>query len=111
MPGYGGRMRGLSWWQIDAPATGFPRLDGDLRGDAVVVGAGVTGLACARRLAEAGMGVVVLDARSPGAGASGRNGGFAVAGTELGFRAAAERLGADLALSVHRATEAALGEM
>ena len=111
MPGYGGRMRGLSWWQIDAPATGFPRLDGDLRADAVVVGAGVTGLACARRLAEAGMGVVVLDARSPGAGASGRNGGFAVAGTELGFRAAAERLGADLALSVHRATEAALGEM
>jgi heterotetrameric sarcosine oxidase beta subunit len=43
--------------------------------DAVIIGAGVQGLALAFELAERGMtDVVVLDARFPGSGASGRNG-------------------------------------
>jgi gamma-glutamylputrescine oxidase len=46
-----------------------------------VVGGGVTGLACARILAEAGLRVRVLEARRVGGGASGRNGGFALRGT------------------------------
>lgn len=47
----------------------------------VVVGAGLTGLACAQRLAELHPNdeVVLLDARLVGQGASGRNSGFAVA--------------------------------
>ncbi|MHA1530356.1 MAG: FAD-dependent oxidoreductase [Alphaproteobacteria bacterium] len=46
-----------------------------------VVGAGVTGLACARRLAELhpGQEILLLEARLVGQGASGRNSGFAVA--------------------------------
>lgn len=46
-----------------------------------VVGAGVTGLACARRLAELhpDREVLLLEARLVGQGASGRNSGFAVA--------------------------------
>ena len=46
----------------------------------VVVGAGLTGLACAQRLAELHPNdeVVLLDARLVGQGASGRNSGFAV---------------------------------
>jgi glycine/D-amino acid oxidase-like deaminating enzyme len=55
-------------------------LNGDHRADWVVVGAGVTGLACARRLAELhpDKEVFLLDARQVGQGASGRNSGFAV---------------------------------
>ncbi len=46
-----------------------------------MIGAGVTGLACARRLAELHPDgeVMLLDARLVGQGASGRNSGFAVA--------------------------------
>jgi glycine/D-amino acid oxidase-like deaminating enzyme len=101
-------VRGLSLWQIEAPGPGFDRLDGDLRADVVVVGAGVTGLACARRLAEAGMDVAVVDASRIGGGASGRNGGFAVVGTELGFGEARDRLGEAAAVELHRATGAGM---
>ncbi|TNF86657.1 MAG: FAD-dependent oxidoreductase [Gammaproteobacteria bacterium] len=46
-----------------------------------VVGAGLTGLACARRLGELhpGQEILLLDARIVGAAASGRNSGFVVA--------------------------------
>ncbi|MDG1166074.1 MAG: FAD-binding oxidoreductase [Porticoccaceae bacterium] len=46
----------------------------------VVVGAGVTGLSCARRLAELHPHdeIILIDARLVGQGASGRNSGFAV---------------------------------
>jgi glycine/D-amino acid oxidase-like deaminating enzyme len=50
-------------------------LDGDVRADVVVVGAGFTGLSSALHLAERGAHVVVLEAEEPGWGASGRNGG------------------------------------
>lgn len=55
-------------------------LEGDQRADAVVIGAGFTGLAAARRLAETGPGrrVVLLDAQRAGHGASGRSSGFVV---------------------------------
>jgi glycine/D-amino acid oxidase-like deaminating enzyme len=51
------------------------KLDGDLRADVVVVGAGYTGLSTALALREAGADVVVLEADRAGAGASGRNSG------------------------------------
>ena len=58
-----------------------PPLKGDHRVAWAVIGAGVTGLACARRLAERhrDQDIVLLDARGVGQGASGRNSGFAVA--------------------------------
>ena len=57
------------------PAVALPMLDGDRRADVIIVGAGVTGLSTALHLAEKGAEVVVLEAREPGWGASGRNGG------------------------------------
>ena len=51
----------------------------------VVVGAGVTGLACARRLAQLhpDQQILLLDARCVGQGASGRNSGFVVATSQF----------------------------
>ena len=55
----------------DAPA----RLQGRLDADVVVVGAGITGLATAWRLAASGVQVVVLEARGVGGGNTGRSTG------------------------------------
>ena len=52
-----------------------PALLGDAETDVVVIGAGFTGLSAALHLAEAGKRVIVLEAETPGWGASGRNGG------------------------------------
>jgi glycine/D-amino acid oxidase-like deaminating enzyme len=100
-----------SLWQIEHPGQRHPALAGRADADVVVVGAGVTGLSCARRLAERGAAVVVLDAGRAGAGASGRNGGFASAGTGLSLRDAAGAIGRPAALALHRATTLALDEM
>lgn len=93
------------------PWAGFPQLDGDAAAGVVVIGAGVTGCACALRLAQGGASVLVLEAAQAAAGASGRNGGFASAGTGVGLRDAAAVIGMPDALALHRATEAALDEM
>jgi gamma-glutamylputrescine oxidase len=100
-----------SLWQEQSPWEGFPPLDGDAAADVVVVGAGVTGCACALRLARGGASVLVLEARRVAAGASGRNGGFASAGTGVGLDAAARAVGMSAAVALHRATESALDEM
>lgn len=52
-----------------------PALSGNHEVDVVIIGAGYTGLAAALHLAEAGKSVMVLEAETPGWGASGRNGG------------------------------------
>jgi glycine/D-amino acid oxidase-like deaminating enzyme len=65
------------------PAVPTPPLDGDIRSDVVVVGAGFTGLSTALHLAEQGAKVVVLEAEEPGYGASGRNGGQVNPGLKL----------------------------
>ena len=66
------------WYaQLPAPAQ---RLAGEQTADWVVVGAGYTGLAAARRLAEhrPGERILLLEALRVGLGASGRNSGFAI---------------------------------
>jgi gamma-glutamylputrescine oxidase len=69
----------IPYW-LDGVARRFARLEADERVDVAVVGGGVTGLACARLLADAGVRVRVLEARGVASGASGRNGGFALRG-------------------------------
>ena len=58
-----------------SPAPAAPPLEGSLRADLAVVGAGITGLSTALHAAEAGASVAVLEAEDVGFGASGRNGG------------------------------------
>jgi gamma-glutamylputrescine oxidase len=75
---------GTPYW-LDAPAPSYGPLPGDETVDVAVVGAGVTGLSCARALAAAGRRVRVIEARRAGTGASGRNGGFALRGTSASY--------------------------
>ena len=55
--------------------------------------------------------MAVVDGRNAAGGASGRNGGFAVTGTELEPHELVERLGQDGARELHAATVAALDSM
>ena len=68
------------------------RLKGDQIADWVVVGAGVTGLAAARRLGELAPDarVLLLDEHGVGYGASGRNSGFIIDTPHLSERLSAE---------------------
>jgi glycine/D-amino acid oxidase-like deaminating enzyme len=65
------------------PAIATPALEGDVQADVAVVGGGVTGLSTALHLAERGAKVVLLEAETPGWGASGRNGGQVNPGLKL----------------------------
>ncbi|WP_295363542.1 FAD-binding oxidoreductase [Arenimonas sp.] len=70
-----------SWYSRSAtPSPARPALEGRLRCDVVVMGAGLSGLSAALELAEAGLDVVVLEAERVGWGASGRNGGQVIFG-------------------------------
>ncbi len=65
-----------TWYHATAtPPFAFPALQGEMRADVCVVGAGLTGLGAALKLAEEGLSVIVLDEGRIGDGASGRNGG------------------------------------
>lgn len=74
-----GRDFGL-WGATAPPAPDCPPLAGDARVDVAIVGAGFTGLSAALHLAEAGVGVAVLEAEEVGSGGSGRNVGLVNAG-------------------------------
>jgi gamma-glutamylputrescine oxidase len=64
-----------------------------LHADAVVVGAGFSGLSAALEMAQRGLSVVVLEAERIGSGASGRNGGQAIVGYASGQEPFEEQLG------------------
>ncbi len=72
-----------------------PALAGDIETDVCIVGAGYTGLSAALELAEAGYRVVVLEARTVGYGASGRNGGQICTGFSAGQEKIEAQLGKD----------------
>lgn len=97
----------LPYW-LDEPA---PTLPGGNAGDTVdvgIVGAGVTGCACALVLAQAGLRVRVADARRVAEGASGRNGGFALRGTAAPYDQVVASVGRERALALWQWTEAEL---
>jgi gamma-glutamylputrescine oxidase len=76
-----------------------------------IVGAGVTGCACALALAEAGLRVRVHEAREVAGGASGRNGGFALRGGAMAYDAARRTIGLDRARHYWQLTERALARL
>ena len=79
--------------------------------DAVVVGGGVTGCACALTLARAGLRVSLFEAFEIASGASGRNGGFALRGLCPDYATARATLGAEPARALWKLSERALDQM
>ena len=67
------------WHATAAPAPDCPPLREDVDVDVAIVGGGYAGLSTALHLAERGVSCVVLEAREPGWGGSGRNGGQVIA--------------------------------
>lgn len=80
-----------SYW-LDRDYTPLTSLEGDLVVDVAISGGGITGLTEALFLAEAGARVAVLERREIATGASGRNGGFLLAGTHEYYVEAVEEL-------------------
>jgi gamma-glutamylputrescine oxidase len=104
------RADGVPFW-LDEDYEARPALDGRLGVDACVIGAGVAGLSCALALARHGLETVVLERSTVAAGASGRNGGFLLAGPAAFYPDARERYGGDRARRIYAATLETQAEM
>jgi gamma-glutamylputrescine oxidase len=98
------------YW-LDSPYAPRPPLIGAVEVEACVVGGGAAGLACARRLAQHGIETILLERGTVAGGASGRNGGFLIAGVALFHNDARERFGAARAREMYARTLAAQEEV
>ena len=105
-----GPQDGLPYW-LDEPYEPRPPLTGDVEVEACVIGAGVAGLSCARRLAANGIEALVLERDTVAGGASGRNGGFLLAGLAPFHNDAIELWGRDFARRAYARTLQAQQEM
>jgi glycine/D-amino acid oxidase-like deaminating enzyme len=76
--------------------------------DVAVVGAGFTGLAAARTLANRGVSVIVLEAETIGWGASSRNGGMVLTGLKLPVPTLIKRYGRELVRRMYAASLASI---
>jgi gamma-glutamylputrescine oxidase len=101
---------GLPYW-LDEPYEPRPALEGRVEAEACVIGAGVGGLSCALALARAGVDTVVLERATVAGGASGRNGGFLLAGVAPFYSEARERYGRERARHMYAATLEAQRDM
>ncbi len=75
------------WLDTYGPYTAEPPLRDDRSVDVAIIGGGFTGVATAHELkrAEPSMRIALLEAKTVGYGASGRNGSFAMTVVGLGF--------------------------
>jgi len=92
---------------VSRPAP-HPKLQDDLDCDVAIVGGGLAGLSAAIELADRGYTVTLLEARQVGWGASGRNGGQAIAGLACEQSVIEEQLGLGEAKRVWAMTMEAL---
>jgi gamma-glutamylputrescine oxidase len=100
----------VPYW-LDSPYEPRPALAGRVEVEACVIGGGVGGLSCARRLAEHGIETLVLERGTVAGGASGRNGGFLLAGVAAFHNDARELYGRELNRRIYGRTVAAQEEI
>jgi glycine/D-amino acid oxidase-like deaminating enzyme len=99
-----------SYW-LDEPREALPDRRFEGRPEVAVIGGGVTGCSCALTLAERGVRVRLYEAGEIAAGASGRNGGFALRGATAPYDQARVDLGHERAKLVMELTERSLDRM
>lgn len=92
-----------SFWQQKS-AGDFPTASGTIDADIAIVGGGYTGSWLAYWLRNRGLSVVLLEAQTPGYGASGRNGGLMLQGPAELLSDASETMGEEKALELARMT-------
>jgi glycine/D-amino acid oxidase-like deaminating enzyme len=97
-------VSGTTPFWLDEPYEPRPALEGDVEAEVCVIGGGVGGLSCARRLAQHGIDTVLLEANTVSGGASGRNGGFLIAGVAPFHNDARERFGVERARAMYART-------
>src|SRR5260370_41351979 len=90
------------WDRTNSPRPWASELTADLSCDVAIIGGGFCGLSAALHLAEAGTDAVVLEAETPGWGASGRNGGQVIAGLKLDPRECIAKFGREHGQALHR---------
>ena len=97
------------YWTEGVTPPDWPTLDGDTDADTdvAIIGGGYTGLSAALRLRDGGARVTLLEAETPGWGASGRNGGFCCLGGAKAPPALLRRRFGETGLAEWRATEKA----
>lgn len=110
----GGAYEEAGYWLASAgPIVPRPALEGGLRADVAILGAGFTGLWTALYLLrrEPGLKVVVLEREVAGFGASGRNGGWCTSDLNASLGLLARRFGREGAVAVQRAMYEAVDEV
>src|SRR4051812_37944765 len=103
--------RNPSLWVATTAPGEFAPLTGDDRADVVVVGAGITGLTTARLLVEEGASVIVIDAGSICAGATGYTTAKVTSLHGLTYSDLADRFDEHRARLYGEANEAAIAEV
>jgi glycine/D-amino acid oxidase-like deaminating enzyme/nitrite reductase/ring-hydroxylating ferredoxin subunit len=106
--GESSRLDRLSYWIASTDGPELPTLDGSIRADVVVVGAGIVGLTVALLLCEAGSKVVVLEADQVAAGVSGYTTAKLTAGHGLAYSNLERVFGPDRARAYAESQSAAI---
>ena len=81
------------WSDVEMP--GYPALDGDIRVDVAIVGAGITGLTAARLLVREGKRVAVLEQSKVGSGTTGGTTAHVTQVPDLRYRDLRSKFGRD----------------
>jgi glycine/D-amino acid oxidase-like deaminating enzyme len=91
-------------WTETSPLPRFPASPLPPSTDVAIIGGGYTGLSAARTLARLGANVTLLEQRTLGWGASGRNGGFVLPGYKPEMEELDRRLGSERAARMFQLT-------
>ena len=100
-----------SLWAATGPATDYPPLDESIDADALVVGAGITGLVTALLLQREGLGVTLIDQHRVGAGVTGYTTGKLSSLHQLVYSELSDTFGVDGARTYAEANEAGLARL